>query len=68
MPSKSDKQARTMRAAAHDAGFARRMGIPQDVAREFVHEDDKAKGRGKHMRKRAPRKSKSERIAMRYGK
>lgn len=39
MPSKSKKQARTMRAAAHDKEFAKRMGIPQDVAREFVSAD-----------------------------
>jgi hypothetical protein len=39
MPSKSAKQARTMRAAAHDKGFAKKMGIPQKVAREFVEAD-----------------------------
>lgn len=68
MPSVSEKQARTMRAAAHDAGFARRMGIDRDVAREFVREDDKASGRDKHVVTHAPRKSSEERIAMRYGK
>ena len=35
MPSTSDKQRRTMAAAAHDPAFAKRMGIPQSVAREF---------------------------------
>ena len=44
MPSKSAKQARTMRAAAHDKGFAKKMAIPQKVAREFVAAD-RAKGR-----------------------
>ena len=39
MPSKSKKQARTMRVAAHDKEFADRMGIPQDVAKEFVEAD-----------------------------
>lgn len=39
MPSKSAKQARTMRAAAHDKGFAKKVGIPQKVAREFVTAD-----------------------------
>lgn len=39
MPSKSEKQARTMRAAAHDKAFAKKMGIPQSVAREFVKAD-----------------------------
>lgn len=39
MPSKSKKQARTMRAAAHNKEFADRTGIPQDVAKEFVEAD-----------------------------
>lgn len=42
MPSKSTKQARTMRAAAHDPGFAKKMQIPQKVAREYVAADKKA--------------------------
>lgn len=28
-----------MRAAAHDAAYAKKMGIPQSVAREFVQAD-----------------------------
>jgi hypothetical protein len=49
MPSKSEKQARTMRAAEHDKEFADRMGIPQDVAREFVEADkvERAKAKSK---------------------
>ncbi len=39
MPSKTPKQARTMRAAAHDPKFAKKLGIPQKVAREFVAAD-----------------------------
>lgn len=39
MPSKTEKQARTMAAAAHDAGFAKRAGIPQNVARDFNQAD-----------------------------
>ena len=39
MPSRSPKQARTMRAAAHDPKFAKKLGIPQKVAREFVAAD-----------------------------
>jgi hypothetical protein len=35
MPSSSAKQARTMAAAAHDPGFAKRVGIPTSVAKEF---------------------------------
>lgn len=46
MPSKSAKQARTMRAAAHDPKFARKMDIPQRVAKEFVAAD-KRKGKRK---------------------
>lgn len=44
MPSKTPKQARTMRAAAHDPAFAKKLGIPQSVARDFV-EADKRKGK-----------------------
>lgn len=44
MPSVSEKQARLMRAAAHDPEFAKRVGIDQKVAREFV-EADKRKGK-----------------------
>lgn len=39
MPSKSAAQAKTMRAAAHDPEFAKKMGIPQQVARDFVLAD-----------------------------
>ena len=39
MPSHSAKQARTMRAAAHNPGLAAKLGIPQDVAREFEAAD-----------------------------
>ena len=46
MPSKSPKQARTMRAAAHNPAFAKKLGIPQSVAEEFVAAD-KSKGRFK---------------------
>lgn len=39
MPSKTPKQRRTMGAAAHNAGFANKMGISQSVAREFNRAD-----------------------------
>lgn len=42
MPSKTPKQRRFMAAAAHNADFARRAGIPQSVAREF-HDKDRGK-------------------------
>lgn len=49
MPSKSPKQKRTMAAAAHDPKFAKKVGIPQKVAREFNKADQKKAGskRGK---------------------
>lgn len=47
MPSKSEKQARTMRAAAHDKEFADKVGIPQDVAREYVEADKKERDKKK---------------------
>ncbi len=43
MPSKTKKQARTMRAAAHSPAFAKKLGIPQNVAKEFVRADKKKK-------------------------
>ena len=36
MPSKSPQQHRFMEAAAHNPEFAKRAGIPQNVAKEFV--------------------------------
>jgi hypothetical protein len=35
MPSKSPKQARLMAAAAHNPAFAKKVGIPTKVAKEF---------------------------------
>lgn len=43
MPSKSPAQARTMAAAAHNPAFAKKVGIPQKVAKEF-NLADKGKG------------------------
>lgn len=42
MPSKTKKQARTMAAAAHDPKFAKKLGIPVSVAKEY-NRADKAK-------------------------
>ena len=39
MPSKTPKQARTMAAAAHNPAFAKKMNIPQGVARDFNQAD-----------------------------
>jgi hypothetical protein len=35
MPSSTPKQARTMAAAAHNPAFAKKVGIPTKVAKEF---------------------------------
>lgn len=53
MPSKSPAQAKLMRIAAHDPKFAKRVGVPQKVAREFNQADKRA---GKPPRKPAARK------------
>lgn len=45
MPSKSPAQARLMRAAAHDPSFAKKVGVPQPVAKEFVRADKRRRGR-----------------------
>ena len=39
MPSKSAKQARTMAASAHNPAFAKKMGIPMKVAKEYNKAD-----------------------------
>jgi hypothetical protein len=41
MPSKSAAQARLMRAAAHNPAFAKKVGVPQKVAREFTQADQR---------------------------
>lgn len=43
MPSKSAKQKRTMAAAAHNPSFAKKVGIPTKVAKEFNRSDSKKK-------------------------
>ena len=39
MPSKSAKQARLMAAVAHSKKFAKKVGIPQKVGKEFNQAD-----------------------------
>lgn len=41
MPSSTPKMARTMAGAAHNPAFAKKMGIPQGVAKEFNQADAK---------------------------
>ena len=36
-----------MKAAAHDPKFAKKLGIPQKVAREFVDADKRKRGKEK---------------------
>lgn len=43
MPSKSPAQARLMAAAAHNPKFAKKVGVPPSVAKEF-NKADKGKG------------------------
>lgn len=52
MPSSTPKMARTMAGAAHDKKFAKKMGIPQGVAKEFNAAD---KGTGILRKKRKKR-------------
>ena len=42
MPSKSPQQSRLMAAAAHNPQFAKKAGVPQKVAQEFVAADQKS--------------------------
>lgn len=39
MPSKTAKQAKAMRAAAHSPKTAKKMGVSQKVAKEFAKKD-----------------------------
>jgi hypothetical protein len=39
VPSKTPRQAKTMRAAAHNPQFAKKVGIPQKVAQDFTASD-----------------------------
>ena len=47
MPSKTPKQRRTMAAAAHNPEFAKKVGIPVKVAKEF-NEADQRKNKKKN--------------------
>jgi hypothetical protein len=58
MPSKSAQQHRFMEAAAHNANFADKAGIPQKVAKEFVAADKRVAKRSKKKRTSARKKTK----------
>ena len=49
MPSKSPKQARMMAGVAHNPAFAKKVGVPQNVGKEFNRAD---KGTGILRKKR----------------
>ncbi len=55
MPSTSEKQRRLMAAAAHNPEFAKKVGIPEAVAKEFNQVD-------------LAKKTTKEKIASRYKK
>jgi hypothetical protein len=54
MPSKTPKQKRTMRGAAHNPDYAAKMGIPVEVAKEFNRADQAIA-----QKKKKPKKKKS---------
>ena len=47
VPSKSPAQHRLMEAVAHSPKFAKKVGIPTSVGKEFAAADKKMKGGGK---------------------
>lgn len=55
MPSKSKKQAKFMRAAAHNPEFARKADISQDVAKDFSAADRKFAKYAKNQKHRQKR-------------
>jgi hypothetical protein len=59
MPSKSAQQHRFMEAAAHNATFAEKSGISQDVAKEFVAADKKKARKRKPAAQRKSRRKTS---------
>lgn len=56
MPSKSAAQARMMAAAAHDPEFAKKVGVPMKVAKEYNQADKGGKMLKQAMHARALRK------------
>lgn len=52
MPSKSPAQRRMMAAVAHNPAFAKKVGIPQSVGKEF-NDADQRKAHAKALRKKS---------------
>lgn len=47
MPSSTPKQAKFMRAVAHNPKFAKKVDVPQSVGKEFANADAQCKHEGK---------------------
>ena len=54
MPSTTPKMARAMAMAAHDKAAAKRLGIPQKVAKEFNQADKGTKLLSQAMKRQSP--------------
>lgn len=52
MPSKSNKQAAFMRAVANNPKFSKKVGVSQNVGREFEAVDERKAGRKKRYMKK----------------
>lgn len=63
MPSYSPKMARTMAGAAHDPAFAKKVGIPQGVAKDFNQADKGTQQLKDAMRERSARHQATESMA-----
>lgn len=59
MPSTSAKQARMMAAAAHDPAFAKKVGVPESVAKDY-NAADKGSGLLKKAMSYGPKKTSSK--------
>ena len=58
MPSVSQAQARLMAAAAHSKDFAKKVGVPMSVAKDFNAADKGTKQLSKAMKKKKPSRMK----------
>lgn len=56
MPSSTPKQARTMAATAHNPAFAKKIGVPPGVAKEFNKADTGTKMLSNAMKKKPEKK------------
>lgn len=68
MPSSSPRQHRFMEAAAHDPAFAKKAGIGQGVAEEFVQADEKKEREVGHKEHGIPSSGGPPRVPHGYGR